>query len=102
MTKVKGIETKQIVLEVIMGLISIVCAVMMFSLYLVEADKPSFYKSNNETIFYILSLVFLIWGMIEFVCIFKKMGNYVEIHSEKISIKSFSLQHLQMQQKSQI
>lgn len=91
MTKVKGIETKQIVLEVIMGLISIIGAVMMFSLYLAEADKPSFYKSNNETIFYILSLVLLIWGMIEFVCIFKKMGNYVEIYPEKISVKSFQL-----------
>lgn len=92
MTKVKGIETKQIVLESLMGIFSLIVAIVCFSAYIVESRKVSFFNNNNnETIFQILSLILLIWGVIEFVCIFKKMGNYVEIYSEKIAVKSFQL-----------
>lgn len=92
MTKVKGIELKQIILEAIGGICSLIVASMMFSAYIAESRKIDFFSNNNnETLYQVLSMVFMIVGIMEFVCIFKKMGNYVEIHSEKISIKSFQL-----------
>ena len=92
MTKVKGIETKQIVLESIMGIFSLIVAGVCFSASIEESRKVSFFSNNNnETIFYVLSLVLLIWGLLEFVCIFKKMGNYLEVYSEKIVFQSFQV-----------
>ncbi|WP_347994750.1 hypothetical protein [uncultured Eubacterium sp.] len=90
MTKVKGIETKQIILEGIWWLFSIVFSLIVIS-NIIEANESNLY-SDKEAILYIIPfLILVVLGMIEFVCIFKKMGNYVEIYAEKLSIKSFQL-----------
>ena len=54
MTKVKGIEKKQIIVESIMAAFTVVIAVMFFDLYITEAGKSSFYKSDNETVYFVI------------------------------------------------
>lgn len=91
MTKVKGIEKKQIIVESIMAAFTVVIAVMFFDLYITEAGKSSFYKSDNETVYFVISLVALMVGLLEFVLMFKKMGNCIEIGMEKMTIKCFQV-----------
>ena len=90
MTKVKGIGTKQILVEVFECLLLFIAGLMMNSLAVDESHTFSF-SNNNETLYQLLTGVCIILGALKLFCMFKKTGNYVEIQSEKISVKSFQL-----------
>ena len=90
MTKVKGIGTRQIVVEILECLVLFIAGAMMNSLAVEESHTFSF-SNSNETIYQLLTGICIILGAIQLVCMFKKMGNYVEIQSEKISVKTFQL-----------
>lgn len=90
MTKVKGIGTKQILVEIFECLLLFIAGIMMNSLAVDESNTFSF-SNNNETLYQLLTGVCIILGALKLFCMLKKLGNYIEIQLEKIVVKNFQL-----------
>lgn len=90
MTRIKGIEGSQVISEIFLCIIYIACAMAAYSVYMEEKNSFNFSR-DNETIHQIIFIGLLCFTCIQLVCLFKKMGNYIEIKEETLAFKSFQL-----------
>lgn len=94
MTKVKGIELKQVIGGMIANILFFIIAIYGFGFC--EEYKYSL-SENEETMYYAMSVIFVFLGVINTFNLFKMSRNSIEILSEKIILKNYEIKKLSTQ-----